>query len=368
MKKAVKKRMVSQDIAKGLAILLVVFVHSVKVNKGIGSVIGVLFGYIMPFFLFISGYNYNDKGQGIANNLKRRLKQLLIPFIIISFLIFTIMGTYFVLMGEGSISDVVKSFLIFLSSKWALPYFGLEFNQVLFQRILGPCWFIQFLIVADIIFIPAQQFAKDDDKILFLLCFTFTILSAVLIHFRIYLPWGIQNAPAIACSMLIANKLKNIDGLFSDTIKKKWTIVNCVICIITIAVIQLCFNGAGYFGAGDLGGVLGGVEVLVYYLISLFGTYFIVNFCKLIEKTVIIKDFFCFFGQHSFIILMVHMSIVHILKNIFSLPQWNAADGLFGRSTNFFAEFIVASLTVMFVSFISKILGNFLNNIMNKNN
>ena len=37
-------------------------VHSVKVNNIVGSIIAVLFGYIMPFFMFMSGYNYSLEG------------------------------------------------------------------------------------------------------------------------------------------------------------------------------------------------------------------------------------------------------------------------------------------------------------------
>ena len=364
MKKEIKKeRMISQDIAKGLAILLVTLVHSVKVNNIVGSAIAVLFGYIMPFFMFMSGYNYNDRDQSIKANLKRRVLKLLIPFFITTTIIFILMGTYFYFVEDYSILEIAKSYLGFLVSKWGMNLIGLEWNQVLFQRVLGPCWFIQFLIIADLIFIPVHHYTKNDNKKLFVSITALSLISVLLIRLGISLPWGIQNSFALAGLFLIANYIKRNDLLFK-TKSKKYTIINCIICVITIAVIQLLDNGAGYLGAGELGSVLGGMEVYILYLIAVIGSYLIINICKLIEKNKHLTKIFTNLGQNTFLILMIHMSIVHIVKHLFKLNQWNAADGLFG--TFYYKELLVYPLILVLVMITvylyKKLLGKLLKN------
>ena len=148
------------------------------------------------------------------------------------------------------------------------------------------------------------------------------------------LPWGIQNAPAIAGLMLLASSLKKNDLLFKKEYKNKYIILNSIVCLLTIGLIQLKYNGAGYFGAGELGNVLGAVEVYVFYIMAICGSYFIINFSKILEKTNHLKRFFIWFGQNSMLILVVHMSIVHIIKDIFKLEQRNAVDKLFGDKVN----------------------------------
>ena len=53
-----KPRMLEQDIAKGIAIILVLALHTLTLNRGIYNALGGVFGFIMPFFFFMAGYNH----------------------------------------------------------------------------------------------------------------------------------------------------------------------------------------------------------------------------------------------------------------------------------------------------------------------
>lgn len=50
--KTAKPRMLEQDIAKGIAIILVMALHTLTISKDIYNILGGLFGFIMPFFFF----------------------------------------------------------------------------------------------------------------------------------------------------------------------------------------------------------------------------------------------------------------------------------------------------------------------------
>ena len=50
------KGSVEQDIAKGLAILFVIFLHSVQLKSSAMEIVLAFGGYAMPFFFLMSGY------------------------------------------------------------------------------------------------------------------------------------------------------------------------------------------------------------------------------------------------------------------------------------------------------------------------
>lgn len=324
-----KKRMISQDIAKGIEILLVVQAHTVQLTKGVGSAIGVLFGYAMPFFLFISGYNYKPNSRTPWENIKRRTWQILKPFLIYSFSLFVIMGIYFMVRHEATLPELLKSFEAFLMSKWGARMIGWDLPQVLYQRILGPYWFLQFLMTANIFFYLFVDRALSSNRNMISTLVLLSGISVCLIELKVVLPWGLQNAPAIAGVMILAAWMKQKDCLFAQPSKKCWTWINAFVALLTIGLIQLTYAGAGYVGAGALGEVCGGAEVYLMYVVAICGTYFIITFSKVIEKCAFLTKILTWLGTHTFQILMLHLTVMHVLKDIFGLPQTNAAESLF---------------------------------------
>ena len=74
-----KKRMVEQDIAKSIGILIVVLVHSAQIKTTTMNMIVATTGYAMPFFFFMSGYNYKPGRGSWGKNVVKRLKQIFLP-------------------------------------------------------------------------------------------------------------------------------------------------------------------------------------------------------------------------------------------------------------------------------------------------
>lgn len=315
------QRMVSQDIAKGIAILLVVLLHIIEVPQIIRIICGLLFGYAMPFFLFMTGFNYKNKGLTPAQNIKKRLIQILRPFFVYTFLLGIIMSIHFVLNGEATVGECIKSYAGFLLSRWGTPYIGWDLPKTLFQRVYGPLWFIQFLVPATIVFYPFVDKALENKKNFLITIFGLATVSCVLIELGLVLPWGIQDAPAIAAIMIIGAWCHQDNRLFKEPSKKKWTYINCFVCIATIGVIELTGNTAGYFPAGDISGVYGGVEVYITMLVALFGSYFLINFSKLLEKVKVVSNVYSWLGRHSLQILILHLPFAHLVIDAFGYQQ-----------------------------------------------
>lgn len=74
MEASEKNRQIELDIAKGIGIILVVWAHA----KGPFS--NYIEGFHMPFFFFISGMLYMNKGRSIKKYVSRKFVSLLMPF------------------------------------------------------------------------------------------------------------------------------------------------------------------------------------------------------------------------------------------------------------------------------------------------
>ena len=352
-----KQRMLSQDIAKGIAILAVVQVHTLPLTRGIGSVLFILVS-AMPFFLFMTGYNYRNKGTPPWQNMLQRVWMLLKTILIYSVCIFVVMGAYFLLRKEATVQELLRSYAAFLISKWGARMIGWDLPQVLFQRLLGPYWFLQFLTVASIVFYLTVDWALRSAKHLLSVLAALTMASFVLIELGVVLPWGVQNAPAIAAVMILAAWIHKNGNLFDRPSKRIWIWINSLIGIVIIALIELKWNGAGYLGAGALGEVIGGAEVYLLMLISVLGSYFLVSFSTLIEKVPVLSTVLIWFGRHTLQILCLHLSVMHIIKDILRLPQTNAAEKLFVDKVepgNILAFFLTLAVTFGIVTLMDKI-------------
>ncbi|MBQ7203816.1 MAG: acyltransferase family protein, partial [Eubacterium sp.] len=95
--KAAKPRMLEQDIAKGIAIILVMALHTLTLSKEIYNILGGLFGFIMPFYFFMAGYNHRPNRYTYKEIIRKRMKQIGIPFINYSISITLISGAYYMI-------------------------------------------------------------------------------------------------------------------------------------------------------------------------------------------------------------------------------------------------------------------------------
>lgn len=160
--------------------------------------------------------------------------------------------------------------------------------------------------------------------------------------------------------MILAAWLRGHGGLFTPPSRRCWTWINCIVCLLIIGLIELSYSGAGYFGAGALGEVVGGAEVYLMMAISVLGTYFLVNFSLLVEKAPLLSKGLIWLGQHTLQILCLHLTVMHLIKDILGLPQTNAAESLFVEKIqpgNVLAFFLTLVVTVLLIMLLDGIKG-----------
>ena len=324
-----KKRMLSQDIVKGLAILVVCQLHALQVTKFIFYPLVALFGFIMPVFIFLSGYNYHQKQLPPAVMIRNRVGRILKIYLIWCFAMFVIMGSYFYLHGSGTPLEILRSFGAHLLSESGCKMLGIIVPTAMFQHVLGPCWFIQYLISASVVFFLFVDYALRSFKHLFSTVSALILTTFLFLQFRIYLPWGFHCAPALAALMIIAARLAKDNQFFAPTSRPVWTVVNTLISLIIVDAIQFRFPSGGILGAGLLGEYYGSIEVCFLVCFGVFGTYFLINLGKLIEKIPYISTGLIWLGRHSLEILLLHRPIAYLIREAMGLPHFISGNPLF---------------------------------------
>ena len=147
-----KGRMIEQDIAKGIAIILVIALHTLTLKSSIYNILGGIFGFIMPFYFFMAGYNHRPYRYTYKEILKRRFKQIIIPFFTYSISILIIAAIYYMACKGYTIKMVLMTYLNLLLSNPFCRQVGIEIISGGLYNTIMAFWFIQMLFAASLIF------------------------------------------------------------------------------------------------------------------------------------------------------------------------------------------------------------------------
>ncbi len=303
-----KTRLNFLDIAKGLGIILVLYSHSCGFPVFGNAVVA----FYMPLFFFVSGYVYKG-GRTPKENIKRKLKQLLIPYAGYTLLLYAENVILRCIKHELNKQTLLMPLLGALYSRGAL-YADMSGENVYFFLISnGPMWFITAMAVASIIFyLFVDSFLSDKKSAI--------AISAVLIGITIafsycplLLPWSIDTAFACALFMLAGAKLGSI-SYFSDANKSRfrlWQIIAsaAVYCVLTqyAEPINLSIRDYGYSG----------ITGALWFLSAAFaGVIIFLWICRYIEKykwtRVIIAV-----GRHTYSIMALHIFLIKYLNKAY---------------------------------------------------
>ena len=330
-----RKRMLSQDIAKGLGILFVVQLHGLQLTKAFFYSWAALTGFSMPFFFFASGYNYRSKGLSPVQSMKKRVLALLKTYICWTLGVFIVMGIYFLVHKDGSLSEILKSFAGAVLSESGCKMIGWKLPVALYQHVLGPYWFLQFLITASAIFYLVADYTLRSFQRTISVIILLSGITFLFVQFRFFLPWGMHVAPVIAAIMIAGAKLGKDNRFFDSSPRKAWTVINSVVSLVIVELIQGFYPAAGILGAGLLGETAGGIEILFAFCFAVFGSYFLVNFGKLLEKIPVVSKGLIWCGQHSLIILVLHRPVAYIIRDVMGLPHFISGNPLYIERTSF---------------------------------
>ncbi|MEG1517380.1 MAG: acyltransferase family protein [Raoultibacter sp.] len=306
-----KTRDYSFDIAKGLAIYLVVLGHLVTV-----SAIRIPIDFIhMPVFFFISGWFFvkvfESDAADFPSQVGRKAKRLLVPFLVWSFIALVFNVTLWYVGGgmqTGSIFDYVATqavdIFIHLRSLWFLLVLFATFCYLLVCRFIAQKMHINRYAVALVGWLVAYVFLPDNYDASFFGLYKFEWL------FPLFLAgcWLKGSSVAISAKKIfVQHKIASVAGL-----------------VAVITLMYLCYDAVLF----ELWGVpyvfawsspLVAFELLGYYLLSFGGVIGILVFSGWLAKTRA-RKWLSELGVYSIDIYVMHMFFIKAF--LLLCPAW----------------------------------------------
>lgn len=300
------KRLDFLDIAKGIAIILVLFSHS----SGFPVFGNAVVAFYMPLFFFVSGYVYKP-GRGIKNNIIRKLKQLLIPYAGFTLLLYAEHILLAILKHELTWDNIFMPLIGALYSRAALYADMRQDNIYFFTLSNGPMWFITGMAVSCVIFYCLVDKFLENRKNMLIITVVLIAVTVVFTYCPVLLPWSIDTAFACALFMLYGALLGK-NKFFGDGNKVNiWylILVTLVYCMISelCEPVNLSLRDYGYPNA---------IGAFWFIFAAMTGIIIFLWLCKYMEKSAI-KNIFITIGKHTYTIMALHIIIIKYLNRAY---------------------------------------------------
>ncbi len=277
-----KTRLHFIDIARALAMLSIVLVHSVAYSTHCYEIYRFIFAFCVPLFFILSGYTFRVKNnESFWQFLKHKFLRIMLPYFVWA-IIFLI--PYF-LFGDDPLS---------LGSSLLGILYGNGIGDALKQN--TPLWFLPALFVTEIFyyFIVKYLHRPKTKSIILVASLLIGFVAASLLK-GIYLPWGINSALQIGVFFYIGFIIKDQEF---DSLS--------LIILTTIGILAYCFN--------SYDNVIWAEYIYNnYFLTFVSGTAFsilVIELAKLINKNKVLE----YVGKNTMSILIFHKIIIYFCQ------------------------------------------------------
>ncbi|OCA99776.1 acyltransferase family protein [Clostridium beijerinckii] len=312
------------DVFRGIAIVLMVMGHigfSGHFDKYIHM-------FHMPLWFFISGWFYKEQDEELFTIVKKKAKNLVIPYIIFGI----VQYPAWLLFNYGSSTDLLEPIR---------NYFWINTNLVM--PVAGALWFLTCLFFTEIFFLNIRR-KVDNEKIFFILIIILSILGTLFYKIFLFrLPWAIDTA-------FVALGFYYVGYEFKLHVGKKifFWLLNMPITITILAFFinfALCFvNGyvnlrTGAYAFVPLFWLNSVTAILVYWNISK-------GLDKVQIKLVrVICNHIKYIGRNSIIYLCLNQLCILIFSKIINFANYGVLIWLVGQGI-----LLIATLGFLYIS------------------
>ncbi|MBC1334710.1 acyltransferase family protein [Listeria booriae] len=280
------KRLAWIDTAKGIGIFLVVWGHFYASD----TLKIVIYGFHMPLFFFLSGYLDKVREIRLLPFLKKKSKQLLLPFFIFQIVTF-----------------VIVNGLSFIGSKQLYAPMSTQFSQFFFlQGDVGfntPLWFLVVLFSVEIVFYLCTRYIKKGQWLVIAILFVAAFLLSRNEGVRVI--FGLQILPVSVLFYYVGFQWK----VWQILERKSW---NHWYIILLGVIAYLCT--VFYLNAGQVVGFRSNNvgNFFIFVVGALLGIFIFCLICKKIGKSKIWE----LFGRNSLIIMGTHYFFLIFFANV----------------------------------------------------
>lgn len=349
-----KKRIESIDMTKGLLMFYVVILHVTALTMIGTAVLQTIFTGAMITYFVLSGYTYTPGKRTYTEDVIKRIKQLLIPYVIYFIGIFVLTCLLAVKLDTvSSFMDGISYFpSVFMDKVNVTSFYGatsLDFNY-LFYAASAPMWFLTGMITATFIFCAIGRFI---DKSRIVRIFIIVGLLAVSCILKLLIPkcvfFDIQDAPAFAALMFTGLVLKKNGLIENRKLKGIWLIIySIVVCVFNFFMLMTI---GGPFGlSGGSWGKFGGYSVFTGYIIGMLSLFMYVYICDALKNIKIVNKVLTYIGQNTLHILLIHCPIGLVLLVFTNLLHAKKAPTTQTELLTFLLALVSLALSTLYVA------------------
>lgn len=313
-----KERIKFIDIAKAMAIIIIVFGHTIVRSHHCSSIFSFLYQFNVALFFILSGYTFNIK-RNFKQFIKNKFLRIMVPYFVWA-VIFIIP---YILLGNkvGDSLGTKQSFDLLTIIKNTL--YGNGVNNSLRQN--TSLWFLPALFSMECIYYFIIKVGKEKyDLIKLILLFVIGVLSTKLL--TIYLPWGINSVLQIGAGTFyigyLLSKYNVLEKVFKPLYMIIFLTIGSFVCIINTSVNYVDYNYGNYF-LTIIAGIL--MSVVIIYISSL------VNKNRTLE----------YIGRNTLGILIFHKIIVLVFQTKLGIISKSL------RNSNLPVELLITAIIVV---------------------
>lgn len=293
---AASKRINYIDLAKGIAILCVIIGHTFSAYDKGNILVQFIYSFHMPLFFILSGWFAKEDNVAVRPAILKKAKQLLIPYLIINIIKYIIKIAVY-----GFTSKGLKTFVISLI--YANGASGkTNLCMIPHLKIVGMSWFLIALFFCQIIYICLNNFSPKYNISLGMMAVMLG-LTAFGLNDTVWLPFSMQPAMGGLVFYYVGHMMRKKEILEKKPSEMTWPMVVIAAFLWLSAIL---FNTVGMHANSYPG--------MYSFLGAICGTYFIVQFSKLIEKIPAVGSFLIWCGKNSIYIYAIHAMDVQALK------------------------------------------------------
>lgn len=308
-----KPRIEYIDTAKGICILLVVFLHSGLFADSL-QFLALL---RMPFYFTLSGLFFKDYG-GFLPTVIKKINKIIIPF----FFFYT--GSYIIFVAIRTLLDIDIN----------IGFFDFFTNPNAVFSVNIALWFLFALFWANTIFFILHRYCHNIISLGAISC-ALSVAALILFSGDYMLPLFIDSALVAIPFFFLGYCLRNTSFLYPNRHDRfSWLYISL---LIAIAV------GAYFLGESPVI-TLSSIKIDGSPIFYFIGAFAIVITTLLLCKKIGPLPFLKYIGRYSLIILGVHCSLFHISQNI--LQALGLKDSLLHDAITFITVIAISTLLI----------------------
>lgn len=279
-----KKRIEWLDYTKGFGICMIMLAHISQYFPPLSSLNKYICSFHVVIFFIVAGYLAGVKSDSVRN-IKRRSKELLIPYVVFSI-----------------VNSVVKIGVLVLQGGLTKEIIRNEMKELLITG-NGTVWFLLCLYFVEMLFLLLRRIEMDEKII---------VVCSILLMVVLYICKLPENPFIIVAGRIVAGMGYYSIGyfLYKKNVKNMVSAVSGVVLLLTGGTIEILFGCRTDFFDGvykyPLSSILSAVATCVGYML-------IFEKIEKSGKLIRMRQFLNYFGKNSLIVMVIHPLLLQVV-------------------------------------------------------